>query len=542
MWQTRFRLILFPLLALACAAGCSLRPRPQSGPSDVGVPEFFLLPGQPQDYEPITIGVTSQIDPDHAPLPRNDSERLLFSQLYETMVRVDGEGRLRAGLAADWTSDDGLTWTFHLRPEARFSDGSPVRPHDIRAAWVSAHARALAAGETYPWDWIAAIPWPEDTDKSTISVVLCESRLELPLLFVHPALAVTKPDVHSDWPLGTGAYRLGERGAMPGGTRITLLPTVTGDRGSLAYYRSDQASQAELRFMVLPGADQRDLLTAGADLVLVRERTVIDYCDGLADYERVPLPWDRLYILVSPWLCPEVVQHRHDPLSRGASRARPDLPGILREELAANVPSEARPVDDFTFWTGDTLYEPADTDAGRRLKQPGLPGTGSGVVFARRTLPLWEDLRRDPEILGSDPSGGGGPRILYQRGDEDAARVAGRLAVLLSWNGGELIDSYGEELAALVGHLRSTPDAGVPTAPGVGFSLLWSSLQNGDDAAYILGLDRAAFGAMDHGCAHPILASRQHLVARRGLRRIGLEWDGSLRLDRAGWQDEGPRP
>lgn len=534
----RFPLVFFVLLTLGCAAGCSLAPRPQSGPSHVGIPELYLLPGEPQSYEPITIGVTSPIDPKHAPLPRNGSERLLFSQLYETMVRVDGEGRLRTGLASDWQSEDGLTWTFHLRPDARFSDGSPVRPHDIRAAWVSAHARALAVGETYPWDWIAAIPWPEDSDENTFSVVLRESRLELPLVFAHRALAVTKPDVHSDWPLGTGNYRLDERAATPGGTEITLLPSATGDRGSLAFYRSDQASQPELHFMVLPGADQRDLLTAGADVVLVREQTVIDYCDGLADYERVPLPWDRLYILVSPALCPEVVEHRHDPLSRGASRAKPDLPRILREELAANVPSEARPVDEFTFWGGDSLYGPVDGEAGRRLQHPCLPGREGGAVYVRRTLPSWEDLRRNPE----HPEGGQSARILYLRGDEDAARVAGRLAVLLSWSGGELIESYGEELAALITHLRSNPDAGAPTAPGVSFGVLWSSLQNGEDAAYILGLDRAAFGKMDHGCAYPILASRQHLVVRRGLRRIGLEWDGSLRLDRAGWQDEGPRP
>jgi len=40
------------------------------------------------------------------------------------------------GVARAWeASDDGLTWTFHLRSEARWSDGRPVTAHDFAYAW-----------------------------------------------------------------------------------------------------------------------------------------------------------------------------------------------------------------------------------------------------------------------------------------------------------------------------------------------------------------------------------------------------------------------
>ena len=45
----------------------------------------------------------------------------------------------RAGLAESWDiSDDGLTYTFHLRPNVLFSDGSPMTSADVLYSWVRA--------------------------------------------------------------------------------------------------------------------------------------------------------------------------------------------------------------------------------------------------------------------------------------------------------------------------------------------------------------------------------------------------------------------
>ena len=88
--------------------------------------------------EPIaTVGLSDRIDPSNAPRPSNASERLLFRQLYETLVRVDCMGRVRPGLAASWRLDgDGRTWIVTLREGARFSDGTAVTAADVRAGWT----------------------------------------------------------------------------------------------------------------------------------------------------------------------------------------------------------------------------------------------------------------------------------------------------------------------------------------------------------------------------------------------------------------------
>ena len=52
-------------------------------------------------------------------------------QMCDQLVRATGDPDPQPGLAESWErSDDGLTWTFHLR-DAQFSDGSPVTADDV---------------------------------------------------------------------------------------------------------------------------------------------------------------------------------------------------------------------------------------------------------------------------------------------------------------------------------------------------------------------------------------------------------------------------
>lgn len=58
------------------------------------------------------------------------------AQVNEGLVRLDANGKPVPGVAKSWeTSPDGLTWTFHLRDDAKWSDGSAVTSHDFDYAW-----------------------------------------------------------------------------------------------------------------------------------------------------------------------------------------------------------------------------------------------------------------------------------------------------------------------------------------------------------------------------------------------------------------------
>ena len=53
------------------------------------------------------------------------AEVVLYN-VFETLVHVGPKGALSPLLAERWSgSEDGLTWTFHLRPGVKFQNGKP---------------------------------------------------------------------------------------------------------------------------------------------------------------------------------------------------------------------------------------------------------------------------------------------------------------------------------------------------------------------------------------------------------------------------------
>lgn len=55
---------------------------------------------------------------------------------FECLLTVNEEGQLAPGQAETWeTSEDGLTWTFHLRDGLKWSDGSDLTANDFVYSW-----------------------------------------------------------------------------------------------------------------------------------------------------------------------------------------------------------------------------------------------------------------------------------------------------------------------------------------------------------------------------------------------------------------------
>src|SRR5215216_5363825 len=67
-----------------------------------------------------------------------DDNTALFTlgNVYDGLLRVtkDGAG-VEPALATSWdTSEDALTWTFHLRTGVKFSDGTPLTANDVKVS------------------------------------------------------------------------------------------------------------------------------------------------------------------------------------------------------------------------------------------------------------------------------------------------------------------------------------------------------------------------------------------------------------------------
>ena len=58
--------------------------------------------------------------------------QVLLYNVYETLVRMDAEGKLNPLLAQTWdVSSDRTVYTFDLNPAARFAGGAPVNAEAV---------------------------------------------------------------------------------------------------------------------------------------------------------------------------------------------------------------------------------------------------------------------------------------------------------------------------------------------------------------------------------------------------------------------------
>jgi peptide/nickel transport system substrate-binding protein/oligopeptide transport system substrate-binding protein len=74
---------------------------------------------------------------------------LLFA--FDCLLNIDKDNKVIPGAAESWeTSEDGLTWTFHLRKDLKWSDGSPLTAKDFVYSWkrVADPNTASPYGET----------------------------------------------------------------------------------------------------------------------------------------------------------------------------------------------------------------------------------------------------------------------------------------------------------------------------------------------------------------------------------------------------------
>ena len=116
MQARRLTQLLSVLLAMLLVASCS-RPSDTDGSDGGGGEDKVVEIGatvEPAGMDMITV--------DGAGTPF-----VLLYNVYETLVKMGEDREVQPLLATEWQiSDDRLTYTFNLDPQAKFADGSPV--------------------------------------------------------------------------------------------------------------------------------------------------------------------------------------------------------------------------------------------------------------------------------------------------------------------------------------------------------------------------------------------------------------------------------
>src|SRR5437867_12023394 len=90
------QVVLLGLLAAACRAAAPRAELPLPPPAPApGDTTCSIAAARAACRATVRLAVTDPLDPGHAPLPRNDAQRLVFAQLYESLTRGDCRGRPR---------------------------------------------------------------------------------------------------------------------------------------------------------------------------------------------------------------------------------------------------------------------------------------------------------------------------------------------------------------------------------------------------------------------------------------------------------------
>ena len=154
-------------------------------------------------------------------VPTGEVDALLFDNL----TQFDVDGRLVPGLARSWEVDStGSRYTFHLRTEAKFHDGRPVRAADVEASFLRALSPRSLGGRPWPLYPIQGarafnkgeadrLPGLVVANDSTVVITLEEPLNIFPKLVAMPATGIVPTPTAEDFdqsPIGSGPWRFVE--------------------------------------------------------------------------------------------------------------------------------------------------------------------------------------------------------------------------------------------------------------------------------------------------------------------------------------------
>ena len=175
------KIVLFSVLwlipILACSSSDQRREQVESlRPSDSEVDRdkaIYLSGGQPRTLDP-ALSHGGAYGP--------------IGTIFSGLVVLDTDLQVQPELAHGWeVSADGLTYTFHLRPDALFHDGRPVTAQDLIYSWERAADPDLGSDTvlTYLGDIVGVKEVMEGRSRNisglrAVEARMCESGYALP--------------------------------------------------------------------------------------------------------------------------------------------------------------------------------------------------------------------------------------------------------------------------------------------------------------------------------------------------------------------------
>jgi peptide/nickel transport system substrate-binding protein len=182
-------------VALLAAAASPALAQKKGGSLTVGVE--LDIPG----FDPLKVGVY------------DTSANIAAALIFDTLTTLGNDGKAKPKLAVSWThSDDLKTWTFKLRPDVKFQDGTPFNAEAVKWNFDRQKDPKNACRCAYYVSYITSIDAKDDL---TVVFNLRDPAVDMPALLTRPdqnssmhspAAIQAKGDDYNRNPVGTGAF------------------------------------------------------------------------------------------------------------------------------------------------------------------------------------------------------------------------------------------------------------------------------------------------------------------------------------------------
>lgn len=192
-------------------------------------------------------------------LANDTTARRVIEQVFDGLVELDPQLRVRPALAESWTQTSPTVWVFKLRKNVRFHDGSPLTAGDVVFTYTTILDPALRAPLRGLYTPITRV---EAVDNETVRFTL--SAPYAPLLKyadmgILPRAAVERAGAEfASKPVGTGPFKFA---SWQRNSRITLEAN--------AEYWKGRPKLAQVIFNVIPDNTTRAAALESGDVDLI---------------------------------------------------------------------------------------------------------------------------------------------------------------------------------------------------------------------------------------------------------------------------------
>ena len=330
-----------------------------------------------------------------------------LSSVYDTLVVQDpATGDFLPSLASSWSvSDDGRSYTFHLRSDVRFHDGEPfdgeavaanidyvLDPdhHSQKAAFMLGPLEDVVVGDSQTVTFLLTEPYPP----------LLDSLSQVYLGMASPkALETWGPADYQFHQVGTGPFRFQE--FIPN-DHITLLRNPDYAWGP-SIYRHDTAQIERVSFSFYTDPATRALALENGDADILGELPPRDADrlerDGAFQVEAVPIPGQPMQFLFNTRRPPT-----DELVVRQALLLALDRPAIVETVFGTSSPVAQGPLSSNSWGFSAASSFPAhDQAASARLLADAGWVPGSDGVLRRNDVGL--------ELTIVAPSWGNNPEV-----------------------------------------------------------------------------------------------------------------------------------